>query len=60
MHDAEIARNIIQKFLDVDKVILPIHDGFIAKQSDESFLESTMKQVWFDKFGTNIPIKREN
>jgi hypothetical protein len=59
MHDAEIARQIIQTFLDAGRVVLPIHDGFVAKRSDEDFLCQTMQNVWFDMFGTTIPIKTE-
>ena len=57
MRDAEIARQIIQTFLDAGKIVLPIHDGFVTKQSDEDFLRETMERVWFEMFGTTIPIK---
>jgi hypothetical protein len=57
MHDAEIARRIIQTFLDAGKVVLPIHDGFVAKKSDEDFLQESMRCVWFETFGTKIRIK---
>lgn len=60
MHDAEIARQIIQTFLDAGKVVLPIHDGFVAKHSDQDFLRETMERVWFEMFGTTIPIKVAN
>lgn len=60
MFDAAIARNIIKTFLDSDKVILPIHDGFIVKQCDRNLLEETMKRVWFETFLTTIPVKVEN
>lgn len=59
MHDAEIARQIIQTFLDQGKVVLSIHDGFIVKKSDEQLLRDTMQRVWFENFGTTIPIKAE-
>jgi hypothetical protein len=57
MYDAEIARQIIQTFLDAGKVVLPIHDGFVVKRSDEDLLRETMGRVWFEMFGTTIPIK---
>jgi hypothetical protein len=57
MCDAEIARQIIQTFLDAGKVVLPIHDGFVVKRSDEDLLRETMGRVWFEMFGTTIPIK---
>jgi hypothetical protein len=60
MHDAEIARRIIQTFLDAGKVVLPIHDGFVTKRSDADFLHDTMQQVWKEMFGTTIAIKVEN
>jgi hypothetical protein len=57
MIDAEIARQIIQTFLDHGKAVLSIHDGFIVKQCDEQFLFTTMQSVCFEMFGTTIPIK---
>lgn len=60
MHDAEIARQITQTFLDAGKVVLPIHDGFVVKQSDEDLLRETMERVWFEMFETTIPIKVAN
>ena len=57
--DAEIARSIIQKFLDHDKVVLPIHDGFMVAVSDRDLLHETMHKVWRDRFGTVIQIKEE-
>lgn len=59
MHDAEIARGIIQTFLDHGKVVLPIHDGFIVTICDQDFLKETMYNIWFEKFQTTIPIKTE-
>lgn len=59
MIDSEIARKIIQTFLDADKVVLPIHDGFIVKERDKDFLRETMKRIWFGRFQTTIPIKAE-
>lgn len=57
--DADVARNIIRVFLDNDKVVLPIHDGFMVAVSDRDFLHQTMHNVWRDKFGTTIQIKEE-
>jgi hypothetical protein len=59
MHDAEIARQIIQTFLDQGKVVLSIHDGFVVQKHDEQLLRETMQKVWFEKFRTTIPIKTE-
>jgi hypothetical protein len=59
MIDSAIARKIIQTFLDEEKVVLPIHDGFIVKESDKDLLEETMKRIWMETFQTTIPIKQE-
>ena len=36
--DSEIARSIMKVFLDREKPILPIHDGFVVKLQDEDLL----------------------
>jgi len=59
MMDADIAREITHTFLQNNKVVLPIHDGFIAAKEDRDFLEETMQSVWKNKFGTSITIKEE-
>lgn len=59
MHDAEIAREIIQTFLEAKEVILPIHDGFITAARNKELLEKTMTSVWRKKFGTDILISQE-
>jgi len=58
--DAEIARRIIQRHLDADKVILPIHDGFVVKKEDEDFLLDAMRGSWAERFNTTIGVKKEN
>jgi hypothetical protein len=60
MRDAAIARGIIQIFLDHGKIVLPIHDGFVVKKTDQALLYDAMDKVWFDAFGTAIPIEVEN
>ena len=57
--DAKIARMIMTIFLDNDKAILPIHDGFIVVESDYDFLHKAMEDVWLESFGTTIEIKQE-
>jgi hypothetical protein len=57
--DADVARKIIKEFLIADKVVLPIHDGFMVAASDREFLYETMRKVWTEKFGTSIHIKEE-
>ena len=59
MYDAGIARKITQTFLDANKVVLPIHDGFIVKVSDKDLLYQTMKSIWYECFHTTIPVKVE-
>jgi len=39
--------------------VLPIHDGFIAKEEDSELLRETMEDAWAEKFGTMIGIKAE-
>ena len=58
-HDSEIARAIMKTFIDLNKVVLPIHDGFIAKEEDSELLRRAMEDAWAEKFGTMIGIKEE-
>lgn len=57
--DSEVARSIIEVFVDRYKPILPIHDGFVVKAEDEDLLMTTMRQAWEERFGTQIQIKKE-
>ncbi|WP_146193291.1 hypothetical protein [Salibaculum griseiflavum] len=57
--DAEIARHLIEMALDENKVILPIHDGFIMQEGDKEFLREAMKDVWSQNYSTTIAIKSE-
>ena len=57
--DSDIARDIISKSLDAEIVVLPIHDGFVCKVTDEEKLKSIMQNAWSQRFGTTIPIERE-
>lgn len=59
MEDASIARAILQRFLDADKIVLPIHDGFVAQVGDKNFLRQAMEDAWRDRFGTTIAIDEE-
>lgn len=58
-HDSEIARSIMQVFIALNKVVLPIHDGFIVAEEDFQLLHRTMSDAWSEKFGTDIYIKKE-
>ena len=58
-NDAKITRMIMTIFLDNDKTVLPIHDGFIVVESDCDFLHKAREDVWFESFGTSIEIKKE-
>lgn len=59
MEDAAIARDIMERFLDVGRVVLPIHDGFVAQMDDKDFLRKAMEDAWYDRFGTTIGIDEE-
>lgn len=56
-HDSQVARRIIDIFLDRGKVVLPIHDGFLAMKEDADFLREAMERAWFETFETIIGIK---
>ena len=56
---ADIARGIIRRCLDVDKLVLPIHDGFVVAESDKEFLRSAMEASWKEFFDTDIGIDEE-
>jgi hypothetical protein len=58
-HDSQVARRIIDIFLDRGKVVLPIHDGFLAMKEDADFLREAMERAWFEIFETIIGIKME-
>ena len=58
-HDAQVARRIIDIFLENGKVVLPIHDGFVALKEDANSLRHAMEQAWFETFETIIGIKME-
>lgn len=57
--DADIARGIIRRCLDANKLALPIHDGFVVAESDKEFLRSAMEASWKDLFDTDIGIDEE-
>lgn len=57
--DSEVARSIINVFVDRNKPILPIHDGFVVKAEDEDLLMTAMRQAWEDRFHTQIQVKKE-
>ena len=58
-HDSEIARSIMKAFIALNKVVLPIHDGFVVAEEDCDLLHQTMSDAWSEKFGTKICIKKE-
>lgn len=57
--DADIARGIIRRCLDANKLVLPIHDGFVVAASDKDFLRSAMEASWKEFFDTDIGIDEE-
>jgi len=46
--ESEIAAQIMEKFTDLDKPVLIVHDSFLAKEEDKDLLEETMKSAWAD------------
>lgn len=46
--EAEIAMDVVRKFVDADKPVLTIHDSFTAKQSDRDFLWQSMIESYQD------------
>lgn len=44
--DSKIAIRILERFVDLDKPILSIHDSFVVMESDKAFLYECMVQAW--------------
>lgn len=57
--DSSIAKDIIAQCLEREIIVLPIHDGFVCKATDKDELKVVMQDVWLQRFGTTIKIKRE-
>ncbi len=55
--DAEITRQIMDRFAKMNLVVLPIHDSFIVQARHKELLLRVMREVWHDMFGTRIQIK---
>lgn len=45
-YDSEIAAYIIEKFIELDKCILPWHDSFVVQVEDRNLLIDIMKEAW--------------
>jgi hypothetical protein len=46
--DSDLVDYILGKFVERDKPILPVHDSFVVKQEDESFLRTAMENACKD------------
>jgi len=57
--DSDLARDIIQVFVNQSICILPIHDGFIVEEKHKKLLRVTMHECWTARFGTRIDVKEE-
>lgn len=61
--DSKMADYIIQSFLDIDEIVLPVHDSFIVKQSNLDLLRQCMMDAWEivlgDKANCIIEVKGE-
>lgn len=63
--DSCITERIIEKFIALDKPVVPVHDSYVVKVEDEMFLCDTMEQAFRHTTGNNdimltLKIKRHN
>ena len=54
--EAEVAFTVVDVFISEDKPILPIHDGFVVKESDEHLLKDTMVEAYSRVFNGISPV----
>lgn len=52
--EAEVARGIMERFLEVDKPILPIHDSFVVQASQAEFLKDAMYEALREVVGDDV------
>jgi hypothetical protein len=57
--DSQITEAVIKRFVEADKPILPIHDSYIVKQIDRSFLKLIMKDACNEVLGHTLPFESE-
>ena len=51
--DSRMADYIIQSFLDIDEIVLPVHDSFIVKDGNLDLLHQCMLDAWEIVLGDN-------
>lgn len=56
-YDSLIADGVVSRFLAEGKPIIPIHDSFIAIESDKSFLAQSMYDSWNDTLNAGFNCK---
>lgn len=49
--DGDILDRVINKFTAANKAVLPYHDSYVVKKSDEQFLLDAMLEAWTEVFG---------
>ena len=57
--DSRINEAVIQRFVEQDKPILPIHDSYIVKRKDRQFLKLVMKDACNEVLGHTLPFESE-
>jgi hypothetical protein len=57
--DSQVAEKVLLKGIDIDRCILPIHDGFITTAGDEFVLEGLMNEAFSEITRHNAKIKPE-
>jgi len=57
--DSQITEAVIQRFVEQDKPILPIHDSYIVKRKDRQFLKLVMKDACNEVLGHTLPFESE-
>lgn len=54
--DSELASDIIQRFISLDKPILPVHDSFVVQRKDLDLLCNCMGECFRERFGVDVGV----
>jgi hypothetical protein len=57
--DSQITEAVIQRFVEADKPILPVHDSYIVKNTDRRFLKFVMNDACNDVLKHTLPFESE-
>ena len=57
--DSQITEAVIQRFVEADKPILPVHDSYIVKNTDRQFLKLVMNDACNDVLNHTLPFESE-